>query len=1673
MADTKLSSTQKFMGMDTDSILERVEENWYIDGENFRIYAGSDGNAGALRELGGTLEVPWDVPATGANTGLGCFWDERGNTLVVFVHNSDNQHSILWVHMDETSARTITSEAFNFSSGTTITGVTYLENGELIFTDGADYIKCLNLDRAHATDKRSVVRVYLPPRQGVVVDSRAYAVRLLLDGVPQGISFPLVSSLSQSVWDFFPMMDEFAASWNANATLRAKFKAHGCADYIELEAQQAGMWSVSVIVTDTVGGTPEPQQACVVEYWNRYNDAFTREQVTLSTVAPSIAPSVVMARDSERKTNFVRRRNMQFAYGYRLKDKRHTLTSPISDIALPPVSTCQNGNGVDYNCVDVTFGDRWLTEVAMRGEIEYVDLYMRDGNNGSWSLIKTLEKWEWMYSRSYRFFNDQSYAAADQSFVEAGSTFLPPIANALELISDINNNQRVTFGGITEGDDNPCVTVVPTVFLDGDVSVVRGTAKVTADIYIKGAFDVPPFEYNANQPILVYGDKVVYGGMGRPGGLGPDNYTPDPEVWGQEVKMGGFLGYMAGTDKYGISMQVVPIVPVFGGSNSPSLWAAPTGSPAAGRNVYDGTNLGNHPFTPANDTGRAAIRNAMEAVAVYSRLEIGGLVPGETYVLRLASPLCEKLGDGSLYDLDNPSLDWQKTSCRVVQVGSVVAANIKPGRFECTVTIPSGSAGQTIHIGDIIVVDATNPQFITGSFVNDGWLYDNLGDDNGAGGRDIRDFGVPAEKQLVAFRNYPTVGSPTVFPGNPISSGCAYLDDLFNGYIACSDHNGYFFFFQQNGLDVHPRAAWLGVGGNPSSPVGMINSFGLASINVTDFTVMNDVNASKWEGTIEPGSVLTPVSGNLFNGPGTQSYIFANLDDGVHMRTHIRARMVDIGGSPVQGIVAILESGRVVTSDTLGEIDLIAYGDAYFNNNDRSTLTGGDRLVLRENGPCTVNFPGGSTMDVLITQFEGGAQYCETPDVSPYPNHYILGDILAVVTGLGSGRGWMRGAVHPVGYFLKRWNGDRTAVKWIGDVRIPLLTEDLHDLYPILYPAGTFSAGVGRLRIDILGDVPRPWIGRWDAIQVVVGDDTTREWSVQWLASSVTYSSIWNDSADEPTPTSYGGGTATEIYIELTDSFTRYQQVNTDSTLGYLWERDDMLRILTNQNGVPIYGNVVEVEIGGQRDGVGAGQVGKWIVIKADSRIPQLFGGELIEIYTPRKPVATSIATYYELQDGLVAIGDPWGTPFWTATSIVLNAASGWLIPTNVPILTNPATELWQNIPVVREAIWRSDLWDSTSWGKGKPWFANADAQVERRGGLMRYTEAYKPGTNINGLNLCGGLSYRLVEGRLGDIMVMRRIQDVIFCVCENGAFSIYVGVQQQQTTPAALLETVGGILGNVRPFAHKHGTRHPLSVVRGATTIVYFDWTNGAYVQYNSNELGDRAAQERMHAWFTRKSAALPDGANVCGGWDMPNGMFMCSFPVVAETEYGEDGLPVERKVPAETMMYHDDANKFISRLVYHPDCWGTTRQRLWSFKDGRLLLHDAPGAEPNMIDGVKLQVSVTPAFVGSETMLKQPTVLWLGRGGGWEVSRVTASDEGQLSRIPAGDFQTLRGKVSKAPFYKDSNTPHSPLTLPTLSNGDPLMATAFAVELRFVGPGRCRMLNATMFYLDVTPTN
>jgi hypothetical protein len=1671
----------------------------YVDGWNFVLHAGPEGNATIPRKFKGTRSIPWAAPA-GDNTCIGTYWDETGDSLIAFIHNSNGDHCILRYFPAEAQARVMVIPPLNLSLGNPVVGCVLVNSELLAFCDGmeGDYPKMIDIKRADDYNKRLVLRLYLPQASGLV-DFREFRVRPVASGVLGATVGPpaFANATTRQVRDFRPMVSHFASQWNNIPALSSVFTAKGCGEYVELTALNPGDNFARVEVTDYIGGIAQLPETCVVEKWNAYNEAWHFAQVRLSREKPITPPTVEMGTDATRKSNLLKNKLFQFMYAFHLHNKEQTLRSPISDIALPSSGSCTSGAASSPNYIDVGFaGDKWLNDPALRGEVEVVDILVREGNDGAWFLAESLEKWEWMYNRSYRFFNDGVLVPTDDPFAEASMTFVPPRANGMEGFNDADDNQRLLTGGIKEGDDNPCIDITFDVELSESPTQAR-LVDITGRVVVMGVFDPNPAvfgtqHYNFNQPIWTYNSTTgpVYGGFGISAGPLVEFFTNDPQTWGQRIPMGGFTVYVAGTDRYDTTRQTNFPATVTGGTVNATLWAPPQDHPATGRNVYDGSVRG-YSLTPTNRTHRDAIRSMIEDDHVYSTFTIPGLERGKTYVIRIASNLVDILDDGSIYDLNNSNLDWQRTSTRTVQVGSNDAlvnpsggtypagTIIESGRTECRVTIPlTGPA--VIDIGNCVVMDTTNPNPIDGSFVIDGYLFDNLGADYSAS-NDVRTLGISAEKQLVRLLNHgvgpiydpfsnPSFNllylAPFLWPAlGPTIIYNTFIQQLFGlgtgfpgDYRTYSDHNGYWFFFNKNQVGHSPQAQWCGVTGNPSNPIGQVTATN--NPNGTQFyQILNDFDASKWEGGANGAleGALNPISGNLFNGPGWKQYVFANLLATLTHRTHVKALIQDSGtGNGVAGMTALMQNGRTAESDADGIVNLVVFGDVIENLNRRYV----DELMLYNNTACTVTFLGGNTRVVNIDQFTPGGDYSESPDTNWFDLHFIV-PIMVTVIPVRAGC-LSRGGTYSIGGAYGRWDGSGTAVKEFATLRIPNLGEDLTIFDPLQWPPATFpgglwSSGFASVRWTINGPVEIPWAGRWEYLQLYMTKDGTRDFQLQWVAGEVTYSTAWKPATSEPTATSYSSGTATEVYIVLTDTLDRYKDLNSSSTLGYLWQSGDRLRIISDASGGQVF-SVMEYEISGQR--FPSGQVGKWIVLKADNSMPQISAGMRMEIFRPALAEDDAEGKdFYAIPGGLVLVDDPYGpVPTWSVPTGVIDRWDTWLIPTKVPFRASNAAP-WGSKAMVRESKSYSDFFASRSWGRGKVLFPDPDAQIQERGSFIRYSGSYKPGTSINGLNLFAGLDFRDLENWLGVIRKMVDIGDVILCIADNGCVSVYKSKEPLETGADGIVMLSGKILNAVRSHEFKFGTQHPMSVVRGTTTVLWFDVRNGAIVQYGSNQLQDMAWQNNCAPYFQTMALSLEPGTVVCGGLDMAHREFIFSFHAHGTTI-------------AQSMKFHDPSNNFTAKLGFAPDAWGRTRQRLYSFANGGLWEHHSTDRY-NEVYGQNMPMSISTPFVPEEWLV----LTWKAfsvrlRGAGWEAS-MAWNIEGQQTRVPA---EVIAEGVKEGWYgfslMRDQNDPDPNVSDP-LNNGQQMRSPEIVLELRNGRNGDAQLiaLNAKLSESPVEP--
>lgn len=1614
-------------GIDADNAIELISKNAYLDGRNLHIGPGLNGMGGGPRKLKGTLTIPWGIldgqgvpvlPA-GDNKCLGFFTDDTGNTLVGFIFNSLGNHCVLWFHPSDTYARTIPAPELRFTETNPVTGCVFINQRDLIFTDGNDYIKSIDLPRADDTNKKSEIRLYLP-HETRIVQNRRFRFRTSLNGIPQGATIQWDYTDQQAIMGFAVMLRDFANHWNNDPTLSLAFTATARASHIDLVALNTGMYSIVGTITDTIGTAVQPAVDAIVEYRNRYNTGLSREQVQLKTVVPPLPPSAIMSVDPAVKTNFVKDKMLQFTYGYRFRNHQKSNTSPLSDLALPSQSVCGAAGGGAFNCIDIGFDDKWLLDPAMRGEIESIDIYMQDAVEPTLYLVRTLEKHEWVYSRAWRFYNDRSLIQCDNTQVAASQTYIPHTATGLESIIDKDDNTMVVVANCAEGDDNPEVGIVAKVVFNETVNVARGTGSIKGRVFFHAGFN-PLSPYALFQPVGTYdGINVVFGGMRGAA------HTGDPQTWGQILPLGGLPVYCAGTDKFCITTQHGQAI----------QWQAPQGSAAAGRNVFD--------LTTANARGSARI--AIQAGQIWQDFEITGLEPGETYVVRIASNQCDRLGgSGGRYDIDAPGLDWQNTSTRTWGVGSIVAPNIKPGKFECTVTIPANGAGVAVDIGDCVVYDTTNPEFIYGSSVIDGYLMDSNGlDDFDAPVRN----GVAAERQLVAFRYIQGAQGIGAFVAAPDTD----LELLLNDGTCYSDHNGFFWFFNERSTITPPPpvCTWLATTGTPGSPSGAIQAYLSGGVTAT-WTILNNVIENKYEGDWGAG-VLTQTNGPLISGPGHKRFFIPNLNmNAAHRRTFIEATVTTLSGDPVQDVSFILEGGHHAITDVNGQIRYVAYADVQSNQNDRgvdrySTIGINDRLVLRGGGLCPVSFAGNAIRACIIPSFESGANHDDS-------HHFMFGSIIVTVSAISGRRCFGRGSSHGLAYYLKRdANGDRTASKPIGRIGIPKLTDDLNVFSPLDFTVSpTYSTGAAGIEVTINGSVPIPQYGRFTHLQFCKTRENTRQWYLQWVIDEQPiYSSAWtpdqnNVNGGAPASVPYNGGQHSEIYISHTDSTTRFMQVHsaggsnlTDPNVAYQWAKGDMLRILTDSNGVPRNGIGTEVPITKQR--------GKWLVIESTTAVQQLFGGELVEIYRPQAALQADTEPYYDIPGGIIEITDPYGpNPSWGQSTILLENGDSWILARSIPIRPNDSTP-WSSVSVICESPWMSDNFKSLAWGKGKVSYADPDAKFQRRGSLYRYTDTLVPGTNIDGLNMMKGTNVRNAENSLGPIQKLVVVGQELLSIGTNGSFSNYIGVLDLESGNGFLTAT-GGILGNKRPFVHRHGTLHRSAVAKSPTTVMFFDQRSGDIIQWGSNALQGKGFQE--HAWsvIARKAFNLPDSAHVTMGYDPLNHEFLLSFPAI----FFEDADGAEAKEVEESIVYHDDSNHFIGRMDWNPDAWGSTRLKLYSFKDGQLFLHDAT-LQHNVLGGVQYPLEVTVPLVGQVPMeVKNPHAIWLSRGTdihnpGWEVPRVE-SIEGEVSLIPKSKFAMQEGSVVKGDFQQSMT-------------GRVLASTAFRVTLRHDGPKQVSLL-------------
>jgi len=372
--------------------------------------------------------------------------------------------------------------------------------------------------------------------------------------------------------------------------------------------------------------------------------------------------------DANQKVNYLEDKIVQVKARYIYDDKEKSAFSPIS-VNILPISSCSGNSSGNTIRIIVPPGGELVERIEIAARFSNISSFYKivDQPIGDYIVNTTTGNYEYIFN------NDAKYDIVSQA--ESDNLFdrIPQIAGAQEFIA----GNRIAYGDITENYDNVPIEVNLDVKYQPKVSTKTNT--ISGEVTIRNNNESG--DYRKYQPIHNTGGVNVFGGFNSLTFKNPNNYL-------QQIPLGGFVVYLAGTDYFAVSEQII-------GNNSQIQTDG----------VYDSSSSSN----------RRKIRDEIEGASVgtfpstrtYSTWSIPN-VPDGTYVLRVASHLTTQA------DLDSGTRVYQKTSTYLNTINNVSVQ-------EEVITVSGGQVFSGVHIE---IEDLTDPGAANDSTALSGYLVD-------------------------------------------------------------------------------------------------------------------------------------------------------------------------------------------------------------------------------------------------------------------------------------------------------------------------------------------------------------------------------------------------------------------------------------------------------------------------------------------------------------------------------------------------------------------------------------------------------------------------------------------------------------------------------------------------------------------------------------------------------------------------------------------------------------------------------------------------------------------------------------------------------------------------------------------------------------------------------------
>lgn len=348
-----------------------------------------------------------------------------------------------------------------------------------------------------------------------------------------------------------------------------------------------------------------------------------------------------------------------------------------------------------------------------------------------------------------------------------------------------------------------------------------------------------------------------------------------------------------------------------------------------------------------------------------------------------------------------------------------------------------------------------------------------------------------------------------------------------------------------------------------------------------------------------------------------------------------------------------------------------------------------------------------------------------------------------------------------------------------------------------------------------------------------------------------------------------------------------------------------------------------------------------------------------------------------------------------------------------------------------------SDIFKVETNSNSRPLIVDVNAKQSYYSTLVRYSQAYQQGTSINGTNRFYYLDSDTYDKRFGDIVRLKlHNRDLrIFQYKKTGVVPVF-SVETLNQDGTNNLVASSKIINPIRYYEGEFGIgNQPTSLATSGHADYFADPVKGYYIRLSQDGVTPISELYKMQTFASSNlNNYLSSHTYATGGSAKILGVFY--FSKDRDGEFISILQPGTGLSSGYTLAFNENKNAFTSFYSFNPEAILNFENKLASFKNGQLYIHDS--STQNNFYGTQYSSSITFTFNKDNVIKKTFDYLTLDATDYWTSATMgdVSTSLGQSSNLVASDYEIHEGMYHVA-LQRDNNS------LGGVINGDYLKGT------------------------------